>query len=712
MKIFYVIVFIILPFSLLAQSQKDKLSLLPIYFLNDSKDVDEDLLYETIKKIIVNENNVDIISKDVIMNILKSTSIPKDEVILNKELYLIQKKLNSNLLIYVIVNYDEIGNLSIVSKLIDNSGQRSINQDTIFIRDNVQLESNRSLINHIKKLFSKDNFIETNKRNIKNKNKDSSSDVVFYDKGENTKIAFIPSYNLTYNIDLVNSDRLENQFVDEISKIEELKFQNKNFIREIIRNNKIDTDLVLVDEELREILSKSKSDIVIYTLIYNNKRGNIEFYTKVINKYGKVKILINELNLNLENIALFESESKKIVMLTMDQIIGGIISLPINFTYKYLPDPEVFPKFINFAPFFEYLDGEIKISKDKIKFDKDSTNFESFVKSDNFVSTLLYDDKTIITSSENKAIYLIDTFNGTLQKKLKDEKILNIATPAIFYNDGVLFANEKKLYYFKDVKDNYSKKVIRDRTVFNLDASSGFWAKPLIYNNKVLIPLSNMVLSFDGSKVEPLEIFGLIGQTFLTLDNDFLYILDSFGVKVFKYNLKSNKMEWVSRQIRDITVFSPVTISSNKIFFADIQNRLFMFDTNSEDNSKEVDIRTGVSSNIINVKDKLYFVARDGYFYSYDIKNSVIERVVKVDANPSIDKYLTKKSVRYKDYIIFCTDRGSLFAYDVVSNFYDFVKVVDTNASLLGSPIVNNNTIYLIDVKGNSYKISDFSLLR
>ena len=375
MKIFYVIVFIILPFSLLAQSQKDKLSLLPIYFLNDSKDVDEDLLYETIKKIIVNENNVDIISKDVIMNILKSTSIPKDEVILNKELYLIQKKLNSNLLIYVIVNYDEIGNLSIVSKLIDNSGQRSINQDTIFIRDNVQLESNRSLINHIKKLFSKDNFIETNKRNIKNKNKDSSSDVVFYDKGENTKIAFIPSYNLTYNIDLVNSDRLENQFVDEISKIEELKFQNKNFIREIIRNNKIDTDLVLVDEELREILSKSKSDIVIYTLIYNNKRGNIEFYTKVINKYGKVKILINELNLNLENIALFESESKKIVMLTMDQIIGGIISLPINFTYKYLPDPEVFPKFINFAPFFEYLDGEIKISKDKIKFDKDSTNF-------------------------------------------------------------------------------------------------------------------------------------------------------------------------------------------------------------------------------------------------------------------------------------------------------------------------------------------------
>ncbi|HOV15008.1 MAG TPA: hypothetical protein PK771_12030, partial [Spirochaetota bacterium] len=118
----------------------------------------------------------------------------------------------------------------------------------------------------------------------------------------------------------------------------------------------------------------------------------------------------------------------------------------------------------------------------------------------------------------------------------------------------------------------------------------------------------------------------------------------------------------------------------------------------------------GVSSNIIIDKNRLFFVARDGFFYSYDIDNNKSKRIVKVDNNPSVDKYLTKNSVKFKDYIMFCSDRGSLFVYDTVNDFYQFVKIADINVSLLASPMVINNDVYLMDIRSNSYKISDFSL--
>ncbi|HOV14294.1 MAG TPA: hypothetical protein PK771_08430, partial [Spirochaetota bacterium] len=564
--------------SLFCQTEKKSICIVPFYFLSDIPTDVQDKLFTLIEKKVVEEKGYNIIQKDNVIKYFNGNNIPLSDILFDEDLFKILKGLNCDYVMFNIVNSDRNNNITIFSKILDKDGKKNLWEDQNILNYNHEITDTNSkpLNTHLKNLFSNTSNVVSEMKNLLKESTDASVDLVFYSKTESSKIAFIPSYNLSADIEEKKVDELSLFFVDEISKNIQFRLQDRSYIRDILSKNKINNDLVLVNDELREILSKSKSDMLIYTLIHKNKKGNIEFYTKIINKLGKIQVFINELGENDSDNSMFSIESKRIAGLTVKEMFDKMSAQPILLDYRFTIDFVNSPKLINFSPFFEYIDKTVTITKNKIKMR--STYEDKLVKDDRFVSIISFDSKALVTVAENKTIYLMDVVSGKVEKEYQDKNIINISTPAILYNDGVLFANEKKLYYFKEIRDKIFKKVTADRITLNLDSSSGFWALPVVYKNLALIPTSNMVMAFDGTKLEPLEIYGLLGQTLLTLEGDDLYVLDSFGVKIYKYNLKTNKVVWSSEQIQDITVFSPAEVSDNIVVFSDIQNKIYLFD--------------------------------------------------------------------------------------------------------------------------------------
>jgi len=111
-------------------------------------------------------------------------------------------------------------------------------------------------------------------------------------------------------------------------------------------------------------------------------------------------------------------------------------------------------------------------------------------------------------------------------------------------------------------------------------------------------------------------------------------------------------------------------------------------------------------SNLISNNNFIYFIAKDGFFYRVDVNNfRDYEKIVKVDNKPEVNKYMMKKSVLFGDKILLPSDTGKLFIYNTASSVYQFADPKDINENpLIGTPVVVDDSCYVLDTKANVYK--------
>ena len=155
--------------------------------------------------------------------------------------------------------------------------------------------------------------------------------------------------------------------------------------------------------------------------------------------------------------------------------------------------------------------------------------------------------------------------------------------------------------------------------------------------------------------------------------------------------------------------FTTYTLISGKYLVAgDIKQNLYRFDYQSNNTKPDIlEINIGVLSNILAIGKNIYFVAKDGLFYTVNINTFNNARIMmKVDNNPMQDKYLIKKLLRDGNILYFASDTGKLFSYDISTQEANLIQIEDNidNLALIGTPVKIKDAIYVFDIKANIYK--------
>ena len=82
------------------------------------------------------------------------------------------------------------------------------------------------------------------------------------------------------------------------------------------------------------------------------------------------------------------------------------------------------------------------------------------------------------------------------------------------------------------------------------------------------------------------------------------------------------------------------------------------------------------------------------------------KKILKIEFNPDINKFLTKKFAILDDEIFYSSDSGKLFIYNTKTENAVLEDIVDNTAKnpLISTPAIIGNVIFLVDSKSNIYK--------
>ena len=305
-----------------------------------------------------------------------------------------------------------------------------------------------------------------------------------------------------------------------------------------------------------------------------------------------------------------------------------------------------------------------------------------------------------VTSDENSAVYSVNSDNGKILWKYSDPDLTDITSPAFPFNNQVVIGTPGNIIILGN-----SGKVIK--TVKIKDGPK-YWASPVKINNKLYIPTSLELYSYDSSSLEKMNLSSaILGQIYIAGDLNNLYYADSNEGKIKAMSLKENKIIWESQKILGRLFSAPLFYNGN-VYASDMNNSIYKFNLVNPLPLKSVNIGTGVLTNIIYKNNKLYFVALNGWFYEMDADNpDNYRKIVLIDRKPDKNKYLTKKILNIDNELYFSSDTGKLFYFNIDKDFYEFIALDAKESPLIGTPQKFNNGIFVVDTKFNIFKVEE-----
>lgn len=305
-----------------------------------------------------------------------------------------------------------------------------------------------------------------------------------------------------------------------------------------------------------------------------------------------------------------------------------------------------------------------------------------------------------ISSDINKSLFCVNT-NGKIIWKFSNPKLKKIESFIVPYNNFVVFASYDAIF----VLNGNNGEMVQSLDITN---GTSFWARPVEVNNNIIIPTARYTYKFDGSKISLInEIEVSQGQVYMAAGKNSVYISDSLYQNIKEFDFNTNSIVWTSNNLVSSSYISPV-ISGEYLVIADNDTNIYRFNIRQKRKDYNIlKIGSGVTSNIISDGTDLYFIAKDGFFYTCSLNNfNSVNKIIKVDNNPTTDKYLTKKLTSYGNKLYFSSDTGNIFTFDNEKKEASFI-VIDENKEklpLIGTPVVINNEVYVIDTKSNIYK--------
>ena len=494
------------------------------------------------------------------------------------------------------------------------------------------------------------------------------------------------------------------------------KFLNKNFLFEV------DTDLIIIKITGTDFTVNVDKNKLIKVFV---KEGKVQIIPKIniveLEKIKKIDFHFGEKikNIILSGIELNKGESIEISYSNFKDIESQILEitdLMYNNLNKSKNSKEKIKK--NIANSKESIDKIIDLKSKLFKIVKESEIQEAIKKlkkekkfiidkisgniNINFSEKNTYitndDDTIFISSDSNTAVYSINHATGKLKWTFKNLELKDITSPIIPFNDKLVLGTSNYIY----ILDKKGKILIKEK----LDNGITYWAECIIAQNKIFIPTVRYLYFYDGEKIDIFNDYPKsLGQLYISYFNDKLFCMDSNELNIKIFDLIDNRIIWTSSKLNNRSFIKP-EINNNIIYIADIKNNLYKFSYEKNMIPEVINIGTGILTNFIFNNKKIYFIGNDGFFY--ELNNNIKKKIIKVDNNPEINKYLTKKLVKYNNYILFCSDTGDIFYYDTSNDEKALLNIPQNSKKLplIGTPVILNNNIYIIDIESNLYKMS------
>ena len=144
---------------------------------------------------------------------------------------------------------------------------------------------------------------------------------IFCEKEKSYDILVLPLYNLSYESSEEELETVLNGFIDQINKTKGYNLIHKKGAEDILKKYRIQINSILLDDDLKNILIKTKVDFVMYNVFSVNENGQISIYNKIINKDKAVKSIEKTVRSEsalkgffnktlIESIKLIENETK------------------------------------------------------------------------------------------------------------------------------------------------------------------------------------------------------------------------------------------------------------------------------------------------------------------------------------------------------------------------------------------------------------------
>ncbi len=144
---------------------------------------------------------------------------------------------------------------------------------------------------------------------------------IFSKEAKSYDILVLPLYNLSYESNEEELENVLNGFIDQINKTEGYNLIHKKSADDILKKYRIQINSILLDDDLKNILIKTKVDFVMYNVFSVNENGQISIYNKIINKDKAVKSIEKTVRSEsalrgffnktlIESIKLIENETK------------------------------------------------------------------------------------------------------------------------------------------------------------------------------------------------------------------------------------------------------------------------------------------------------------------------------------------------------------------------------------------------------------------
>jgi len=495
--------------------------------------------------------------------------------------------------------------------------------------------------------------------------------------------------------------------IDSLEKIKEIDVECAKEIEdaaigevELLPNEKI----VVSDEEIKNLNIKLEKDVSKILTKMENSKDSKEKLSKTIEKIEKeeipnISLKSSEVLLKKENIT--EKDKKEIPInefKDMEKESDKNISETTTTTEKIEDKKIAKQKDNKEKTVVEETTTTIKEKELVTVIDKLNNLGVSF--SDKNTGITTNGSYIYIASDANKALFCIDS-NGKLIWKFTNSKLKKIESFVVPYKNFVVFASYDAIFALKANNGEIYQ---------SLDITNGtsFWANPVTINNYVVIPTARYIYKFDGNSISLInEIEASQGQVYITGWKNSLYISDSLYQNIKEFDFNQNSITWVSDNLVSSS-YTPPLLSSKYLAIADNDGNLYRFDISNKSKSYNIlKIESGVTSNLVLANNILYFIAKNGFLYSADINSfNNPNKIVKVDNNPNLDKYLTKKLILHNYKLYFSSDTGNIFSYDIsnkTANFITNEKNSEKNP-LVGTPVLINNEVYVVDSKSNIYK--------
>ena len=595
----------------------------------------------------------------------------------------------------------------------------------LYINRNILFFNNKCFITELNgNALIKDAYNQIKKINTVPYNVQKSHEIITQ---ENSSLKFIIGDNSVIQMEQLSELKIveifkkkgierTNLFVNSGNINFKAKFLNKNFLFEV------DTDLIIIKITGTDFTVNVDKNKLIKVFV---KEGKVQIIPKIniveLEKIKKIDFHFGEKikNIILSGIELNKGESIEISYSNFKDIESQILEitdLMYNNLNKSKNSKEKIKK--NIANSKESIDKIIDLKSKLFKIVKESEIQEAIKKlkkekkfiidkisgniNINFSEKNTYitndDDTIFISSDSNTAVYSINHATGKLKWTFKNLELKDITSPIIPFNDKLVLGTSNYIY----ILDKKGKILIKEK----LDNGITYWAECIIAQNKIFIPTVRYLYFYDGEKIDIFNDYPKsLGQLYISYFNDKLFCMDSNELNIKIFDLIDNRIIWTSSKLNNRSFIKP-EINNNIIYIADIKNNLYKFSYEKNMIPEVINIGTGILTNFIFNNKKIYFIGNDGFFY--ELNNNIKKKIIKVDNNPEINKYLTKKLVKYNNYILFCSDTGDIFYYDTSNDEKALLNIPQNSKKLplIGTPVILNNNIYIIDIESNLYKMS------